>query len=60
MPATGLSRRVVFIDAEPRGRPTLASRRRKAGHDGEAAESGRAGLASFRENPAPIVLADLR
>ncbi len=58
MPTDGLPRRVLLIDDDPLVRTTLATLLRKAGHDVEEAENGSAGLASFREKPADIVLTD--
>jgi CheY-like chemotaxis protein len=53
-----LPRRVLLIDDDPHVRTTLACLLRQAGHAVEEAESGSAGLARFRENPADIVLTD--
>jgi len=58
MTADCLPRRVLFIDDDPMVLKTLAYLLRKAGHDVEKAQSGSAGLALFRDNPADIVLTD--
>jgi CheY-like chemotaxis protein len=58
MTANCLPRRVLFIDDDPMVLKTLAYLLRKAGHDVEEAQSGGAGLALFRDNPADIVLTD--
>ena len=58
MPTDGPPRRVLLIDDDPHVRTTLAFLLRRAGHAVEEAESGSAGLASFREHPADIVLTD--
>ena len=58
MPTDGLPSRVLLIDDDPVVLSGLATLLRKAGHTVAEAESGSAGLASFRENPPDIVLTD--
>lgn len=58
MHTDGLPSRVLLIDDDPVVLSGLATLLRNAGHAVTEAESGSAGLASFRENPADIVLTD--
>jgi CheY-like chemotaxis protein len=58
MHTDGLPPRVLLIDDDPVVLRGLATLLRKAGHTVAEAESRSAGLASFRENQADIVLTD--